>query len=312
MIEKKEKILVIGSANTDMVTNVPRIPAPGETVLGEAFMMAQGGKGANQAVAAARAGGDVTFIACLGNDHFASQAVENYKNDQINVDHIFYDTQVPSGVALIFVAQNGENSIAVASGANARLTAQNLLEKKRVIQQAQVLILQLETPLSTVTQAIDIAHDARVPVILNPAPAQKLSAELLSKITILTPNQSEAEMLTGIKINDDNSAQQAAQKLLDQGVQNVIVTLGEKGALIAQRNSPMEFVKGYKVHAVDTTGAGDTFNGAFAVAYSEGKSLVEAVQFANAAAALAVSCRGAQPSIPKRDQIIALCHKTNS
>lgn len=299
----KNKILVIGSSNTDMITCVPNIPAPGETVLGDNFMVAQGGKGANQAIAAARAGGDVTFIACLGKDDFSSQAIRHYISNKINVDHIIYDDIAPTGVACIFVATNGENSIAVASGANAQLSVHHVLEKQSVIHQANILLLQLETPLSTVIKAIDIAYQNNIPTILNPAPAQSLPIEVLHKITILTPNQSEAERLTGITIIDMTSAQQAAKNLLEKGINSVIITLGEKGVLLAEKNNKIRFVPGYKVNAIDTTGAGDTFNGALSAAYQAGKSLFEAVQFANAAAALSTTCYGAQTSIPTRECI---------
>jgi len=301
-----KKILVIGSSNTDMIIYVSKIPAQGETVIGDNFMVAQGGKGANQAVAAARAGGDVTFIACLGKDDFANQAMHHYMNNKINVENIIYDDCAPTGVACIFVAKDGENSIAVASGANARLSPQHILKKQSIVNQANILLLQLEIPLPTVAQAIDIAYHSNIPIVLNPAPAQCLPIELLQKITILTPNQSEAEILTGLTIVDTNSAQQAAKYLLDQGINNVIITLGEKGALVAEKNKKIQLVPRYRVNAIDTTGAGDTFNGALSVAYSEGKSLVEAAQFANAAAALSTTSHGAQPSIPTRENIESL------
>lgn len=301
----KKKILVIGSSNTDMITRVTHIPAPGETVLGNHFMVAQGGKGANQAVAAARSGGIVTFIACLGNDDFAKLAMRHYSNNKINVDYIVTDDTLPTGVACIFVANDGENVIAVASGANASLSVQHIIDKSAVICESDLLLLQLETPLSTVIQAVNIAHENEIPIILNPAPAQDLPIEVLRKITILTPNQSEAEKLTGIPVIDATSAEQAALFLLAQGVSNVVITLGAKGALVAEKNKKMHFVPSYKVDTIDTTGAGDTFNGALSVAYSEGKSLVEAVNIANAAAALSTTCYGAQPAIPTRDQIEA-------
>jgi ribokinase len=267
----KNPILVVGSSNTDMIIKVGHIPKPGETILGGEFAMAAGGKGANQAVGAARAGGTVTLIARVGRDMFGDKAVAGFVADGINVDYIVRDKTSPSGVALIFVAGNGENSIAVASGANAKLTPADLAT-------------------------------AGARVILNPAPARPLPDELLRRVYLLTPNESEAEMLTGLPVNNESAAAKAADALLARGVQNVIITLGARGAFVAGRQE-RGLVKGYKVKPVDTTGAGDVFNGTLAVALAEGKSLLDAARFASAAAAISVTRLGAQTSAPKRNEI---------
>jgi ribokinase len=298
-----KKILVIGSSNTDMIIKVKQFPAPGETVLGGKFLMAAGGKGANQAVAAARAGGEVNFIACLGNDAFAKQALLNYVEDKINIDNIIIDKKNPSGVALILVSAEGENSIAVASGANAELTSELIQQKHNVIKNADILLLQLETPLETVIKAAEIAHAEGVTVILNPAPVQSLPKNLWSNIDFLTPNTAEAEQLSGIKITDLESAKKTAHVILDLGVRHVIITLGDQGALLADRSQQI-LIPSFIVNTVDTTAAGDTFNGALAVALSDNMPLIDAVKFANAAAALSVTKNGAQPSIPRREEIL--------
>lgn len=296
------KIVVVGSINTDMIVKVPRIPKTGETILGGKFSTAAGGKGANQAVAAARAGGDVTFIARVGNDMFGKQALEDFESNNINAKYIKTDNAEPSGVALIFVDEKGENSIAVASGANARLSHRDVTEAEEVIKSADILLMQLETPMESVKRAAKIAKEAGVKVILNPAPACPLDNTLLSTLYVITPNESEAELLTDISVTDFPSAEKAAFILLDRGVEVAIITMGIKGALIKTRELT-KIVPGFKVNAVDSTAAGDVFNGSLVVAMAEGKTLEETVQFANAAAALSVTKLGAQPSAPKRVEI---------
>jgi ribokinase len=299
------KILVVGSSNTDMIIKLGRIPQPGETILGGEFSTAAGGKGANQAVAAARAGGDVTFIARVGRDMFGEKAVAGFVQDGIHVQHVTRDPSAPSGVALIFVAKDGENSIAVAGGANGRLSPADVKKAKGSIAGAKAVVMQLETPLKTVQAAAELAAQAEVPVILNPAPAQKLPGELLKLVSILTPNETEAELLTGIAVTNEKSAARAADALLAQGVETVIITLGARGAYVAAA-STRELVPGFRVKPVDTTAAGDVFNGALAVALGEGRPLLEAVRFANAAAAISVTRLGAQPSAPGRKEIETL------
>ena len=297
-------IVVIGSSNTDMIVQTPHIPKPGETILGGTFNTAAGGKGANQAVACARAGGRVTFVARVGNDMFGKQALTGFKQDGIDVKYVTRDDSAPSGVALIIVDDTGENSIAVASGANGNLSVSDVEDAAESIRKAGIVLMQLETPIETIEAAADLAAKNGVQVILNPAPAQSLSDALLKQISILTPNETEAEMLTGIGVQNEADAARAAQALVDKGVTSVIITLGAAGAFV-HSEAFAGMVPGFKVNPVDTTAAGDTFNGILAVALAEGKTLTEAVTFAHAAAALSVTKLGAQPSAPDRCSIEA-------
>lgn len=297
------KIVVVGSSNTDMILQSTRLPRPGETILGGRFSMASGGKGANQAVAAARAGGEVTFLARVGDDLFGRQAIESFRQDGIDVRHVICDNNSPSGVALIFVDDEGENSIGVASGANGALSTADIESAKLAIESADIVLMQLETPLETIHHAATIASAAGVPVILNPAPAQPLSDDLLQCIAILTPNESEAEQLTGIPVSDVSSAQKAANVLLAKGVKTTIITLGAQGAVVVGPQFRGHIPAFSVAEIVDTTGAGDVFNGSLAVALAEGKSLDDAVRFACAAAGLSATKLGAQPSAPNRKAI---------
>ena len=298
------KVVVIGSSNTDMILQLERIPRPGETVLGGAFSMAAGGKGANQAVAAARAGGHVTFLARVGQDLFGEQALAGFRKDGIRVDFVVQDPEAPSGVALIFVAQSGENSIGVAPGANARLSPEDVQRAESVIAEADVVLMQLEIPLETVQAAAELAARHRVRVILNPAPARTLPDTLLQQVWMITPNETEAEQLTGVRVDRETQTIEAGRRLLDRGVTAAILTLGEQGAMVVTREIQQR-VPSFPVKAVDTTAAGDVFNGVLAVALAEGRPLLEAVRFANAAAALSVTKLGAQPSAPTRERIEA-------
>ena len=299
---KKHSIVVIGSSNTDLIIKVARIPKSGETVLGGEFASAAGGKGANQAVGAVRAGGSVAFIGRVGRDNFGKSALAGLTAEGINVDYVAQDETRPSGVALIFVGDQGENSIAVASGANAGLSPADVRRARKVVRDAKVLVVQLEIPLKTVQTAVELARAAGVRVILNPAPARALPVELLQGLYLLTPNEIEAEMLTGVAVDNEAGAAEAAQKLVASGVQNVIVTMGDRGALVAT-DGIQRLIPGYKMKAVDTTAAGDIFNGTLAVALAEGKSLLEAAGFASAAAAISVTRLGAQASTPTRQEI---------
>ena len=293
---------MVGSSNTDLIIRVPRIPKAGETLLGGEFMSAAGGKGANQAVGAARSGGRVALIARVGTDAFGERAIKGLRRDGVDVSCVFRDKLAASGVALIFVARDGENSIAVAGGANARLSPADVRKAAGVIRAGALLVAQLETPLATVIAAAQVAMKAGVPVILNPAPAQALPNRLLKLISILTPNETEAELLTGIKVTQEAAAARACAKLRSRGVRTVILTLGARGAYLADAGG-QQMVPGFKVKAVDSTAAGDIFNGALSVALAERKTLRDAVRFANAAAALSVTRLGAQPSAPTRVEI---------
>ena len=302
MSSSPARIVVVGSANTDLVVRVSSLPRPGETVIGGTFASVGGGKGANQAVAAARAGGSTTLIAKLGADALGDAAIAAFAADGIDTTFITRDPATPSGVAFILVDDRGENSIAVASGANERLLPADIDRARGAIRAADILLVQLEIPLDTVRHAVAVAHAAGVPVILNPAPARPLDAGLLAQVAILTPNETEAELLTCLAVTDESSAAAAAGRLLAAGPRSAVITLGRRGAVVADVAATAH-VAGHDVVAVDTVAAGDVFNGCLAVALAEGISLVEAAAFANAAAAIAVTRHGAQASAPRRDEI---------
>lgn len=293
-------ICVIGSSNTDMVVKTEKLPVPGETVLGGQFLMNPGGKGANQAVAAARLGGQVTFVAKVGNDLFGQQAVQQFRREKINTEYVITDPDQPSGVALINVDAGGENCIAVAPGANGTLTPEDV--EAALDTRPALVLLQLEIPLPTVEHVIRRSHEKGLRVVLNPAPAQALPADLLASLYLITPNETEAERLTGIRVTDPASAERAARQLRDQGVQNVIITLGAKGAYLLT-DSVSKLIATQPVTAVDTTAAGDCFNGALVVALAEDQPWEAAVPFACRAASLSVTRLGAQASMPFRTEL---------
>ena len=295
-------IVVVGSTNTDMVVKSSRLPRPGETILGGHFFMNGGGKGANQAVAAVRLGGNVSLIGKTGDDIFGREALDSFKREGIDTRHMAIDNKNPSGVALISVDDSGENTIVVAQGANATLLPADLLAAKDLLQNADVVLAQLEIPLETVEWVANLRSDVNRTFILNPAPACQLRDSLLKKISIITPNETEASILSGIPVHDRASAARAARLLRKMGVQKVIITMGAEGALLLEREEP-EFITAPRVRAVDTTAAGDVFNGALALAIAEGLSLTEAVHFGCAAASLSVSRMGAQASAPYRREI---------
>ena len=297
------KIIVVGSSNTDMVAKLPRIPSTGETVMGTDFFIFHGGKGANQAVAAARAGGSVTFIACVGDDNFANESIENYKKDQIDTSCIKIQPKMHSGMALIFLSEAGENSIAVTPRANNYLKADDIHKNRNVFADASVVLLQLEMPMETVEAAIEVAASKGVPVILNPAPAAMIKDDLYKRITVLTPNETEAAFLTLRKEFTAEDFPAMAKDLFDKGVENVIITLGDKGVYL-KNNEFDGTISGYKVKPVDPTAAGDVFNGTLSVALAQGKDLQEAIDFAQKAAAISVTRLGAQPSAPNLNEIL--------
>jgi len=302
---KTAHLVVIGSSNTDMVVKTARLPRPGETVAGGQFYMAAGGKGANQAVAAARLGAHVSFLARVGSDLFGTQAIENYDEEGIDTELILRDPEHPTGVALILVDQEGENLIAVASGANHAMTPADVDRAADRIREADAVLLQLEIPLEVVRHAVHLAAQAEVPVILDPAPAPEnpLDSDLLREVTYLTPNESEAERLSGIPVRDETTARQAAEKLLGAGVRHVIITLGAQGALVAWAEQ-MLHVPGFSVEAKDCTAAGDAFNAGLAVAIAQGRPLLDAVRYAHMVAALSVTRLGAQPSLPTASEVV--------
>lgn len=299
------KIVVIGSANTDLEVKTDRMPAPGETILGGRFMMTAGGKGANQAVAASRLGGEVTFVARVGCDLFGEQALAGYRSERMDVRHVTRDAAASSGVALICVDAAAENSIVVAPGANERFSPEDVDRAEAEIAAADFVVLQLEIPLPAVVHAAEVAARHGVRVILNPAPAAAIPDELLRRCYLLTPNRSECAMLAGMPVVDTDDAERAADALLARGVRQVVVTLGGEGSLVKGPDCSKR-VPARRVEAVDTTAAGDTFNGALAVALSEGRTLLEAVRFATAASSIAVTRMGAQSSVPTRAEVDAL------
>jgi ribokinase len=294
--------VVVGSSNMDLVVKAARIPAPGETILGGEFLMVAGGKGANQAVAAVKLGAKVFFVARLGNDLFGRKSLDNFRLEGLDTTYVSLTSDAPSGVALIAVDQAGNNAIVVAPGANARLSPDDVRRAEAEIRSAGAVVAQLEVPMATVQCVAEIAHDAGVPFLLNPAPAQWLSPSLLKVVSVLTPNESEARILTGVEVVDANSARKAAEMLLSTGVKAVIVTLGSKGFLLAEGNTT-ELVPAMEVKAVDTTAAGDAFAGSLAVGLAQGQSLREAALFANRVAAFSVTRLGAQPSMPTRNEL---------
>jgi ribokinase len=303
-----KRIIVIGSSNTDMVIKTEKLPAPGETILGGKFLMNPGGKGANQSVAASRLGGKVTFISKRGNDLFGNQAVGLLMREGVDIKYIVKDPDLPSGVALITVDSTGENSIVVAPGSNGNLLKEDVPSVIFDTGKFEILLLQLEIPIDTVEYSAVTASEHGIKVILNPAPARKLSDNLLKNTWLITPNETEAETITGVIITDIPSAERAAELIQERGVKNVIITLGEAGAYIKSENYT-GLIPGIKVKPVDTTAAGDVFNGALAVAISEGSDLKDAVIFANKAASISVTRMGAQASAPYRNEINSQIHK---
>ncbi len=296
------KLVVLGSVNADHVLQVPAFPRPGETLHGSRYQVIAGGKGANQAVAAARLNADIGFIACVGDDAFGVDIRQRFQNDGIDIRGVKIQPNCPTGIAMIQVATSGENTICISAEANAYLTAQAIEADLAQIADAEYLLVQLETPLDGVEKALQVAKQAGTQVILNPAPALALPAELLRCVDIITPNETEAQVLTGITVSDSASAQQAADVLHAQGVAIVMITLGAQGVWLSEQGHG-ELIPGFRVEATDTTAAGDTFNGAFVTGLIEGMSLQSAVKFAHAAAAISVTRFGAQTSIPARAEV---------
>ncbi|WP_337264219.1 MULTISPECIES: ribokinase [unclassified Serratia (in: enterobacteria)] len=298
------KLVVLGSINADHILNIEQFPHPGETVIGKQYNVAFGGKGANQAVAAGRSGAEIAFIACVGADDMGERIRQQLVTDRIDTQPIEAIANKTTGVALIFVNADGENVIGIDAGANAALTPEYLNRYQQKVIDADALLMQLESPLETVIAAAKLAKQHQTQVILNPAPARELPDELLAMIDIITPNETEAQRLTGIAVNNDGDAARAANVLHDKGIECVIITLGSRGVWLSE-NRRGKRVAGFKVKAVDTIAAGDTFNGALVTALLEGKAMDEAVRFAHAAAAIAVTRAGAQPSVPWRTEIDA-------
>jgi ribokinase len=288
----------------DQIATTEVVPREGQTVMGKAFHKAPGGKGANQAVAAARYGNRVVFIAKTGDDMFGAQVRESMKRDGIVTDYVFVDKDHPSGVALITIDSNAENCIVVASGANMQLSTADIDSAAEELLSADVVLMQLECPVTTVAYAARMAAKAHIPVILNPAPApvEPLGEELLHNLYLITPNRSEASRLSGIEVKDMESARSAAKAIHEMGPRNVIITLGGDGSLLYDGKTYMH-VEAIRVKAVDTTAAGDTYNGVLASVIAEGRPLIEAVHEATIAGAISVTRMGAQPAAPTREEI---------
>lgn len=298
------KIVVIGSSNTDMVISAAKMPKVGETLMGGNFAVIQGGKGANQAVAAARANSEVIFIAKVGNDDFGRSAIQGYKKDKIITDYIYTDPTFPTGVAVIIVDEStGQNSIVVAPGSNYQLSIRDIDLVGQTIAKVDAVLIQLEIPIEVVYHSLKLAKKAGVRTILNPAPAQKLSDELLQYVDIITPNETESELITGIALTDNSSIELAAQALVDKVNEAVVITLGSKGVYYKLKTGESGYVPAIVVTAVDTTAAGDVFNGYFVSALTDGTAFKDALSYANKAAALSVLKKGAQPSIPFKSEL---------
>lgn len=300
------KILVVGSINMDLVVRVPHAPKPGETVLGGDFETFPGGKGANQAVAASRMKGDVTMVGRVGQDNFGDTLIQGMVKDKIKTTHVIKDSNAPTGIAMIAVAADGENLIVVASGANLQVSVEDVNNARSLMSETDLLLLQLECPLETVAAAVELAKAYDVPIVLNPAPAQLLTKAVLMKIDFLTPNEHELSLLTG-----EDDIENAIHKLQEWGVKNLVITLGPNGARVINENID-QHIPAHEITAVDTTAAGDAFNGAFAVALAEGMPFLKAVRYGMAAGALAATKRGAQPSLPTRDAVENLIRSQGS
>ncbi|WP_375748352.1 ribokinase [Vibrio sp. HN007] len=297
------KLIVLGSVNADHVLKVPSFPRPGETLHGNGYQVIPGGKGANQAVAAVRLGADIGFIASVGDDAFGIGIRDSFANEGMNTEAVLIEENTPTGIAMIQVSDTGENSICISAEANGKLTAERITPYLDSVKDAEYLLMQLETPMNGVELAAAEAKKSGTQVVLNPAPARELSDELLKHVDIITPNETEAEVLTGVTVFDDKSAQLAADVLHAKGIATVMITLGSKGVWLSQEKGKGSIIPGFKVEATDTTAAGDTFNGALVTGLLDGKPLEEAIVFAHGAAAISVTRFGAQTSIPNRDEV---------
>ncbi len=298
------KLTVLGSINADHVISVPHFAKPGETLTGYGYHINYGGKGANQAVAAARLGAQVSFIGCIGDDDIGREMKRAFEKDGIDTQAIVSVSDETTGIAMIQVADSGENSIVISAGANAALNESLVEAFSRQIIEADYLLMQLETPLNAIIKAAKLAKQQGTRVVLNPAPAQPLPDELLAHVDIITPNETEAELLTGVTVTDEKSAVESARVFHAKGIPTVLITLGSKGVYVSEQGDG-RIIAGFRVEAKDTTAAGDTFNGALITALLEHKPMAEAIRFAHAAAAISVTRKGAQPSIPSRAETLA-------
>ena len=296
-----KNICVIGSLNMDLVVNVDTMPKPGQTIIGSNFKEVPGGKGANQAVAMARLNGNVSMIGKVGEDGFGQTLINSLKNDKVDTTYI-QTAPCATGVALITVDKNAQNSIVVSPGANFEVKENDIDNNIEAIKNSDIVVLQLETPLDTIKYALNKAKELNKYTILNPAPAVKLDDEIIKNVDLLTPNEAELEIISGVSIETEEDIQKAAQIMIEKGVKELIVTLGSKGSLYINKEKSM-FKKAYKVEAVDTTAAGDSYTGALAVALSQDKGMEEAMDFASKVGALSVLKEGAQSSLPTLEDV---------
>ncbi len=299
-------IVVFGSFVVDLTSRANGLPVPGQTILGSSFKLGPGGKGSNQAVAAHRAGANVTLVTKVGKDVFGKVAMDFYKSEGMNVDYILEDESRETGTALIMVDEvSAQNEILVVSGACGNITPEDVEKCRPLIENASILLLQHEVNFDAQYAVIDIAHRAGVKIVLNPAPACEVPEEILKKIDVVTPNETEAQVLTGVEVKNLQDAERAAKVFLDKGVKNVVITMGALGSF-GTDGKKSELLPRLKVNAVDTTGAGDAFNGGFVMALSEGKDLFEALRYGNATGALSVTKLGTAPAMPTRAEIDAM------
>jgi ribokinase len=305
-VTKMSHIVVVGSLNMDLVVRVPKLPLPGETVLGGEFGTYPGGKGANQAVAAARLGARVSMIGRVGDDDFGQSLVENLKTEGIDVRHVSRDKHEATGIAMITVDENGQNSIAVASGANMQLQPDDVQNAWEELEDPDILVMPLEVPVPCLQRAAELAREANTKVVLNPAPARTLSDEFLQLVDVIVPNETETKILTGSGLTDSDDASSAGCVLQTRGIPQVVLTLGDRGALAFDGDADPIKISAHVVEVVDTTAAGDAFVGGLSVALAEGKSLPDSARFANAAGALATMVKGAQPAMPSRKAVLEL------
>lgn len=308
----KKKVVVFGSFVVDLTGRTTALPVPGETVMGSRFMMGPGGKGSNQAVAAHRLDADVTLVTKVGKDVFGTVATDFYKKEGMDTSYIFEDEEKETGCALILVDEKtGQNEIVVISGACGNITFEDVEKCRELIESAGILLLQLEINMDAMHKVIDIAYEAGVKIVLNPAPAAAIPDDVLRKIDIVTPNETEAQALTGVKIENEEDAKRAATVFMEKGVKEVVITLGSMGAFAMNREKT-ELVERLSVDAIDTTGAGDAFNGGFVTALAEGKDLFEALRYANVTGALSVTRLGTAPAMPYRSEVDELYQKINN
>ncbi len=299
-----KSIVVIGSSNIDFIMKMDHLPARDETVVNAVFMQTFGGKGANQAVAAGRAGGDVVFVNCVGDDPYAERMLAGFRESRINTDYIYRDTGISSGTALVMIGEGGHNYLSVSPGANSLLTPERVDAVRDLIADAAYVLMQFEIPPASIARALDIAAEVGTPVVWNYAPALPFDVTQLNKVSIVAANEVEAAALTGVHVTDMASAETATQKLRELGAQTAIITLGEAGSVVATAEDVVH-IPAFPVEPLDTTAAGDTYCGCLVVALAEGQSLADAVRFASAGGALCVQRMGAQPSIPWREEIEA-------